>query len=181
VEAVRHVLTGRVLSGVAVAAGALAVLVLAAPPGPASVVAIGEPSTYTGPALRDDRDRALPACPAPAAVRAATVDAAARKTALLFARAWTTGDVDSLVGLADSGFTHHAASLQLGGSLGMRPRIAVSGMVDDELAAAVAARCGVEALSLMRIAAVRARTPGAAPVHLYTVWRVGSSRVWAVR
>ena len=83
-EAIRHVLTPRLLSGVAVAAVALAVLVLAAPPGPTSVVAIGEPSTYTGPLLRDDRDRALPACPIPEVVPSAVVDGAAEKTALLF-------------------------------------------------------------------------------------------------
>ena len=180
-EAIRHLLTARFLSGVAVAVCALAVLVLAAPPGPARVVAIGEPSTYTGPALRDDRDRALPACPEPDSASAATIDAGSRKTALLFARAWTVGDVDSLVSLADTGFTHHAASLQLGGSLGTRPRIAVAGMGHDPLAGPVGARCGAEALRLMRIAFVRARRPGAAPVHLYMVWRNEGSHIWAVR
>ena len=180
-EAVRHLLSARLLSGIAVAAAALAVLVLAAPPGPASVVAIGEPSTYTGPALRDDRDRALPSCPTPDAVPASVVDGAAEKTALLFARAWTAGDVDALVGLADPVFSGHAASLRLGGSLGDHPRIAVSGMGHDDLAGPIGARCGADALRLMRVASVRARTPEAAPVHIYTVWRAGSSRVWAVR
>ena len=180
-EAVRHVLTPRLLSGVAVATVALAVLVLAAPPGPRSVVAIGEPSTYTGPLLRDDRDRALPACPIPEVVPSAVVDGAAEKTALLFARAWTAGDVDSLVNLADPVFSGHAAALQLGGSLGQRPRIAVSGMGHDELAGPIGERCGADALRLMRVAAVRPRTAGAATVHIYTVWREGSSRVWAVR
>lgn len=179
-EAVRHLLSARLLSGVAVATAALAVLVLAAPPGPA-VVAIGEPSTYTGPALRDDRDRALPSCPTPEAVPASVIDAAAEKTALLFARAWTAGDVDALVGLADPVFSGHAASLRLGGSLGGHPRIAVSGMGHDDLAGPIGARCGADALRQMRVASVRARTPGAAPVHIYTVWRAGSSRVWAVR
>jgi hypothetical protein len=144
-------------------------------------VAIGEPSTYTGPLLRDDRDRALPACPIPEVVPSAVVDGAAETTALLFARAWTAGDVDSLVNLADPVFSGHAAALQLGGSLGQRPRIAVSGMGHDELAGPIGERCGADALRLMRVAAVRPRTAGAATVHIYTVWREGSSRVWAVR
>jgi len=114
-------------------------------------------------------------------VPSAVVDGAAEKTALLFARAWTAGDVDSLVNLADPVFSGHAAALQLGGSLGQRPRIAVSGMGHDELAGPIGERCGADALRLMRVAAVRPRTAGAATVHIYTVWREGSSRVWAVR
>jgi hypothetical protein len=172
------------LSGVVVAVAALAVLVLAAPPGPSSVVAIGEPSTYTGPPPTSSGNGGqpeFPGCPFPVDVRTATVNSSAAKTAALFAHAWTSGDAKALIHLSDQTFAERAANLQLGSGLGRDPRIAVAGIRHSALAKTIAGRCGPDALKAVRIATVRARTPGAAPVHLYIVWRGGPSRVWAVR
>lgn len=170
------------LSGVVVAVGALAVLVLAAPPGPSSVVAIGEPSTYTGQqSVTDGAQPAFPGCPSTVEARGAVVDTSARRTAARFAEAWTTGNARALIHLSDPTFARRASDLQLGGSLGRRPRIAVSGLGSGAVADRIVERCGPAALDAVRIATVRARRPGAAPVHVYLVWRGGPSRVWAVR
>ncbi len=180
-EAVRHLLSTRLLSGVAVATAALAVLVLAAPPGPASVVAIGEPSTYTGPAHRDERDRALPSCPAPSDVSAATVSLGARRVAERFVAAWASGVDLAMLHLSEPTFHGRAQGLALvSGGPGTDAKVRVSGMGHDPLAGPLGERCGPQALTLMRIVGFRP-TATASVTRLYVVWRPGGSRVWALR
>jgi len=181
VEAVRHLLSTRLLSGVAVATAALAVLVLAAPPRPASVVAIGEPSTYTGPAHRDERDRALPSCPAPSDVSAATVSLGARRVAERFVAAWASGVDLAMLHLSEPTFHGRAQGLALvSGGPGTDAKVRVSGMGHDPLAGPLGERCGPQALTLMRIVGFRP-TATASVTRLYVVWRPGGSRVWALR
>jgi hypothetical protein len=124
---------------------------------------------------------AFAGCPFPVNAPAAAVDASARTTASLFARAWTDGDAKTLARLSDPTFADRAVNLQLGGSLGRKPRVAVARIGNGPVAETIRGRCGPGAVKAVRIATVRARTPGAAPVRLYLLWRGGPSRVWAVR
>ncbi len=181
-EAVRHLLSARLLSGIVVAAAALAVLVLAAPPGPASVVAIGEPSTYTAPSSRDDRDRAFPACPAPSDVPAATVTLDARRVAHRFAGAWSAGSAEGMVGLSDPVFRGRARGLSLvAGGPGSAARARVVGIGHDPLAGPLGRRCGPQALTLMRVVQLRGTSVSRSTLQVYVVWRPDGSRVWALR
>jgi hypothetical protein len=173
---------GRLLAGIAIAAAAMAVLIAAAPPGPAAVVAIGEPSTYTGPALRDDRDRALPACPGPAHIAAPLVTARAGATAERFIAAWAAGDAAALRALADPVFRGRAGNLSLHpGGPGAGAEMRVTGMGHDDLAAPIGERCGSAALALMRVADVRRVSTPLSVVHVYVVWRSNGPQVWALR
>lgn len=176
-------MSGRLLSGGAVATCALAVLVLAAPPGPTSVVAIGEPSTYTGPSQRDERDRALPSCPAPSAVPAATVTKQARQVASRFVAAWAAGAGAVMVELAEPTFRGRTRGLALvsGGPVAnAKAAVSVSGIGHDPLAGPLGERCGPLALTLMRIVGFRQAATGSV-ARVYVVWRPDGSRVWALR
>ena len=182
-EAVRHLLRGRLFSGIVIAVGALAVLVAAAPPGPSSVVAIGEPSTYTGPpAQRDERDRALPSCPAPADAPATRVTLDARQAAQRFVVAWAAGSAPAMIRLAEPTFRGRTEGLALvSGGPGRDAKIvSVGGIGHDPLAVPLGERCGPQSLTLMRIVGFRRRATGSV-THLYMVWRPDGSRVWALR
>jgi hypothetical protein len=173
---------GRLLTGAAIAAAALTVLVAAAPPAPPSVIAAGVSSTYIGPAVRDDRDRALPACPGPARVAAPVVTARAGATAERFVAAWAAGDGVALRTLADPVFRGRAWNIGLHpGGPGTGAEMRVTGMGHDPLAAPVGERCGPAALALMRVVDVRRVSAPLSVLHLYVVWRSNGSQVWALR
>jgi hypothetical protein len=173
---------GRLLAGIVIAAGALAVLVAAAPPAPSSVVAVGEPSTYAGPGLRDDRQPPLPACPGPAEVAAPLVTARAGATAERFLAAWQAGDGGRLVALSDPVFRDRARGLAFApGGPGKGAEVRVVGMGHDDLAVPIGQRCGASALALMRIVDVRRVSTPLSVIHLYVVWRSNGSQVWGLR
>jgi hypothetical protein len=175
-------LNGRLLAGVAIAASALAVLVAAAPPGPSPVVAVGQPSTSAAAVVRDDRDRALPACPGAAHVSPHLVSTRAGTAAERFVDAWAWGDRARLQSLADPVYRGRATILAVRpGGPGVGAELQVLGMGHDPLAGPIGQRCGAAALALMRIVAVRGASPPQSVVHVYVVWRSTGSRVWALR
>ena len=182
VEAVRHLLSARLLSGIVVAAAALAVLVLAAPPGPASVVAIGEPSTYTAPSsARRPRPR-VPGLPGAVGRPGRHCHPDARRVAHRFAGAWSAGSAEGMVGLSDPVFRGRARGLSLvAGGPGSAARARVVGIGHDPLAGPLGRRCGPQALTLMRVVQLRGTSVSRSTLQVYVVWRPDGSRVWALR
>ncbi len=170
------------LSGSAVAAAALAVLVAAAPPPPTPVIlGVGEPSSFTGTSAGDDQDRGIPSCPTPIAAHPHTTYDDPAYTAHTFVAAWGAGHGDLVAQLADPVFERRARSLAVtGGGPGASARVVgVGGLAHQPLAGLVADRCGVDALTRMRV--VTLATPGSAALHVYLVHRTLGYRVWGVR
>ena len=83
--------------------------------------------------------------------------------------------------LADPVFERRARSLALtGGGPGVAARvIRVGGLAHEPLAGLIADRCGVDALTRMRVVTLAA--PGSAALHVYLVHRTLGYRVWGVR
>jgi hypothetical protein len=179
-ETVRNLLTGS-----AIAAAAMAIVVAAAQPAPSSVaqgvVGVGEPSSFAGRASGEPTTSALPACPK--AVVPGQVSAFARPgaAALAFVAAWGRSDQLTMNVLADPIFRVRAAALATtGGGPGADVHMQrVGSLGHDPLAAPIAHRCGPQALTLMRIVTLTA--PGYTPLHVYLVRRQLGYRVWALR